>query len=173
MKKGIITAVFISLLLAVSVAAGAQTSHKIQQGDTLRKIARLYDTTVLELLDLNPGITPDNLKIGAKLNLPKEPLYSYHIIQPGDNVHALAAQYRVPLDALLAVNGISNNKVVVGEMIKIPIHLYEKEVRHTVEIGDTLYKLAAQYQVTLGQLAEWNNLTDIDVIEAGQTLIVG
>lgn len=172
MKKGIITVALIVILLGVTISVGAQT-HQIQTGDTLRKIARHYDTTVLELLDFNPGITPDNLKIGEKLNLPKEPLYSYHIIQPGDKVNSLAAQYRVPLQALLEANGITDNKVVIGEMIRIPIYLYEKEVTHKIEIGDTLYKLAAQYEVTLGQLVKWNNLTDIDVIVAGQTLIVG
>jgi len=36
-----------------------------------------------------------------------------------------------------------------------------------------LYKLAQKYGVTLAELLEWNENEDLNVIEAGQTLIVG
>ncbi len=166
------------LILTLPAAALAQKQHSIVAGDTLRKLAVQYDTTVLELLDLNPGITPpDNLQIGQKITLPAEPLWSYHVVQPGDNARSLAAQYRVPpLQALLDANGLQGNKLTAGEMIRIPMHLYQgepKQITHKVEIGDTLYKLAQKYAVTLSQLVEWNNIKDLDAIFAGQTLIVG
>ncbi len=169
----VLTCVFI---LALPAAVLAREQHSIVAGDTLRKLAVQYDTTVLELLDLNPGITPDNLQIGQKITLPTEALWSYHIVQPGDNARSLASQYRVPLQALRAANGLEGNQLRVGEMIRIPMHLYQGELKqttHTVEIGDTLYKLAQKYEVTLAQLVEWNNIKNLDAIFAGQTLIVG
>lgn len=166
------------LLICLSfsfAAAGAGLHfHSIRSGDTLWKIARDYDVDLLKLLDLNPCLTPDNLKVGQRINLP-EPLYSYHVIQPGDNVHSLAAQYRVPLRALLETNQIANEKVVVGETIRIPIHLYQEEQKpntHLVEIGDTLFQLALKYKVGLTQLAQRNNIEDLNRIVAGQTLII-
>lgn len=171
-----LTALLLVVSLGVSAGAQALRQHSVQAGDTLWKIAGKYDTTVLELLNLNARIIPDNLTVGQKINLPLETLFSYHVIQPGDNVRSLAAQYKVPLQALLEANGLQDQKVTVGEMIRIPMHLYqgeEKPLLHVVEIGDTLYKLAERYQVTLAQLAEWNKLADLNTIIAGETLIVG
>lgn len=126
MKKVIVT-LFCILLLSSSLALAATPSsqHAIVAGDTLRKLAKLYDTTVLELLDLNPGITPDNLQIGQKVNVTVEPLWSYHVVQPGDNAKFLAKAYKVPLESLLEANNLERDQLKVGEMIRIPMHFYE------------------------------------------------
>lgn len=46
--------------------------YAVQKGDTLRRLAEAYQTTVPDILDLNPGRipNPDSLRIGAKLCLP-------------------------------------------------------------------------------------------------------
>jgi len=43
---------------------------EIQPGDTLAKIAREQDTTVEDILALNPGLDPKNLIIGTFICLP-------------------------------------------------------------------------------------------------------
>ncbi|MDX1617364.1 MAG: LysM peptidoglycan-binding domain-containing protein [Balneolaceae bacterium] len=43
---------------------------------------------------------------------------------------------------------------------------------HTVKAGETLYRIALQYEVSVAQLREWNNLSGNE-IAVGQTLIVG
>ncbi len=43
---------------------------------------------------------------------------------------------------------------------------------HTVRPGETLFRISSQYDVTIEQLREWNDLPD-NVIQAGQVLIVG
>jgi len=42
----------------------------VQAGDTLYKISRRYRTTVDELIRANPGIDPNNLRIGQKICVP-------------------------------------------------------------------------------------------------------
>lgn len=177
MKK-IVLAFVCVLVLGASMVAGAAAPryHTIEVEDTLHLLAQRYGTTVVALLDFNPGITPDNLQVGRKLLLPVEPLWSYHVVQPGDTAPSLAAAYKVPVETLRAANGLANNDLTVGETIRIPIHFYLGEIQkvtHTVEIGDTLYKIAQKYEVTLGQLVEWNQIKDINNIFAGQALIVG
>ena len=180
--KRITFAIICVLLVSLAAAAAADAAepkyHVIITGDTLHKLARKYDTTVVEFLDFNPGITPDALVVGQKLLVPIEPLWSYHVVQPGDNASSLAAAYKVPVETLRSANGLSNDKLTVGETIRIPIHFYlgdsqPEQVIHKVEIGDSLYKIAKQYKVTLAELMEWTSIEDIDNIIAGQTLIVG
>lgn len=56
--KRLIPVLICVLVLLVTAVSFAQDKHVIEAGDTLRKLAAKYDTTVLELLNLNPGITP-------------------------------------------------------------------------------------------------------------------
>lgn len=164
---------------ALHAAQAAETAqYTVKAGDTLWAIANELDTTVVKLLDLNPGITPDRLQVGQKIAVPVDVLWSYHVVQPGDNAKSLAAQYRVPLEGLMEANNLNSTKLTVGQTIRIPMHLYippaeEKETTHVVEIGETLFQIAKQYKVTLAELVEWNNLEDPDMIFAGQKLIVG
>lgn len=44
---------------------------------------------------------------------------------------------------------------------------------YVVKKGDTLAKIAAQYNQTVAKLAEWNNLSSPYMLQVGQELIVG
>lgn len=46
----------------------------VLSGDTLWKLAQRYKTSVDEILDLNPGVDPQNLQIGSTLCLPSPPM---------------------------------------------------------------------------------------------------
>lgn len=54
---------------AASATAGPKT-YTVKSGDTLSSIAIDNNTTVQAILDLNPGISPNTLGIGAVLKLP-------------------------------------------------------------------------------------------------------
>ncbi|NLO88813.1 MAG: DUF3794 domain-containing protein [Clostridia bacterium] len=42
----------------------------VQRGDTLWKLAKRFNTTVEAIMELNPGIDPNNLRIGQKIRIP-------------------------------------------------------------------------------------------------------
>lgn len=44
---------------------------RVSAGDTLYKIAKSVGTSVDKLLELNPGINPNNLQIGQNICLPE------------------------------------------------------------------------------------------------------
>jgi len=44
--------------------------YTIKPGDTLYNIAREYNTTVRAILDINPGIDPNNLMVGSIICVP-------------------------------------------------------------------------------------------------------
>lgn len=51
-----------------------QVMHTIQPGDTLYSLAIRYNTTVSNLLDLNPGVEIYNLQIGSGLVVCQPPV---------------------------------------------------------------------------------------------------
>jgi LysM repeat protein len=49
--------------------AGPRRFHRIKVGDTLETIANQYDTTVEDLIALNPNIDPNNLQPGRRVRV--------------------------------------------------------------------------------------------------------
>jgi LysM repeat protein len=48
-----------------------------------------------------------------------------------------------------------------------------EDVIYVVKAGDTLSAIARDHNVTVAQLVGWNNITNVDIINIGQRLIVG
>lgn len=104
--------------------------YAIQPGDTLIEIGRRFGYTLDALLGINPGIDPNNLRIGQQICLPPSPGGgpfacfggSIYRVQPGDTFFAIAGRFGVSLDTLLAANPqIPNpNNLQVGEPVCIP-----------------------------------------------------
>lgn len=46
--------------------------YTIQRGDTLFALARRFNTTVVSILGLNPGLNPEGLLIGQQICIPRE-----------------------------------------------------------------------------------------------------
>jgi LysM repeat protein len=52
-----------------TTAAGRRRFYRVRAGDTLESIAARFDTTVADLLDLNPGIDPLALSPGQRVRV--------------------------------------------------------------------------------------------------------
>jgi LysM repeat protein len=55
---------------AVSPSPAAERTYTVKGGDTLSAIAAQFGVTVDEILALNPGITPELLRVGTELKIP-------------------------------------------------------------------------------------------------------
>ena len=53
-----------------------------------------------------------------------------------------------------------------------PLSLTAAQVTHTVQSGDTLTRIAARYGLQVDDVAAANGITDLNVIELGQTLLI-
>ena len=92
------------------------------RGDTLRKIAAKFNTTVDAILKVNPQITnPNIIYVGQAITIPGQAQISTHIVQRGDTLRIIANRYGTTVDALLALNpGIKNpNLIYVGQVIRV------------------------------------------------------
>jgi LysM repeat protein len=91
-----------------------------QGGDTLRKIAARFNTTVDAILKVNPQITNPNLiYIGQAISIPAG--VTTYAVQRGDTLRIIANRFGTTVDALLALNSnIKNpNLIYVGQVIRV------------------------------------------------------
>ena len=94
--------------------------YYVQSGDTLRKIAAKFNTSVDAILRANPQIANPNLiYVGQGITLPAD--VSTYIVQRGDTLKIIANRFGTTVDALLALNpGIWNaNLIYVGQVIRV------------------------------------------------------
>jgi LysM repeat protein len=99
--------------------AGGQTYYAVK-GDTLRKIAAKFNTTVDAILKVNPQITNRNvIYVGQAITIPAQA--SNHTVQRGETLRIIAGKYGTTVDAILALNpNIKNpNLIYVGQVVRV------------------------------------------------------
>ena len=101
-----------------------------------------------------------------------------YTVKSGDTLSGIAVKFGVTVAQLQSWNNISDpNKIQVGQV------LYVKDpgssgsssggtTTYTVQSGDTLSGIAVKFGVTVAQLQSWNNISNPDMIQIGQVLII-
>jgi LysM repeat protein len=100
--------------------------HVVKEGETLYKISRDYEMTVSELRELNPKVSV--LQPGIKLNVRKklgvesrkQPVLE-HQVKPGETLYQISKQYQVKVSQIRDLNELTEDKISVGQIIKIPV----------------------------------------------------
>jgi peptidoglycan endopeptidase LytE len=94
--------------------------YYVIKGDTLRKIAAKFNTTVDAILRINPQIVnPNIIYVGQAIAIPAGA--STHIVQKGETLRIIANKYGTTVEAILALNpNIKNpNLIYVGQVIVV------------------------------------------------------
>ena len=98
------------------------------------------------------------------------------IAKEGDTLFNLSKQYGVSLRELMHKNYfIDANKILAGEVIIIPKKDNETEgesLIYKVIEGDTLYKIAREYNVNVKDLISINKLDKASYLKPSQTIII-
>ncbi|MFC6803660.1 LysM peptidoglycan-binding domain-containing protein [Deinococcus caeni] len=76
-----------ALTAAVLISLGSAASITVKAGDTLSSLAARHGTTVTALLQINPGVRANQLRVGQKLTLPTRPAST-----PGVTVRAASVR---------------------------------------------------------------------------------
>lgn len=103
----------------------------IRQGDTMFSMAKRYNTSIDKLMELNPGISPQNFKSGEVIRIrpnyfttieaEKETIvFNTYKVERGDTYFSLARRFGVSVDDLRAANP-EMKKLKRGKIIYIPI----------------------------------------------------
>ena len=149
--------------------------YTVQKGDTLYQIAQNNNTTVEEIKKLN-NLTSNTLSIGQLLKLPS-PLTpeTTYTVQKGDSLYSIAKKYNTTVDKLKELNNLTTNILSIGQVLKLPVETTEEEIKeentitYTVQKGDSLYSIAKEYNTTIDQIKEINNL-ESNLLSIGQVL---
>lgn len=90
-----------------------------------------------------------------------------HVVKSGDTLFRIAQAYGVPVDSLININGLQNNRhLVVGEALVIP----GIRRQYTVKSGDSLWSIARRFNVSVDSIADLNNISNPSSLEVGQVL---
>ena len=175
------TLLILALVLGAATASAQKTgtiSHTVAQGQTLYSISKLYNTTVDEIIRLNPSYT-GKLSIGQVLTIPgnsaKEKSVKTHTIQSGETLYRLSKMYNVTTEELCAANpGLSTNSFRAGEVIVIPTKEQNEDTTtqapqtrseekkptiigiHKVQRKETIESICALYDITKEELIKVN-----------------
>ena len=144
----------------------------VKSGDSLYQIAKKYNTTVDELKKIN-NLTSNILSIGQKITIPtkiaeEETKYDYYIVQKGDNLYQIAKKYNITTKDLKDLNNLTSNLLNIGQKLKVPSNK-ENYTLYIVKSGDSLYQIAKEYNTTVNDIKNLNNLTS-NLLSIGQEL---
>lgn len=115
-----------------------------------------------------------------------------HSVEPGQTYYSISKLYGVSIDDLLAANNLTlEDKLSVGQSLTVrnvpqgfpagrPLNTSaptatqprSETIYHTVEKGQTMFRISKLYNVTIEQIQEWNGLTDVTVKEGQKIKIV-
>ncbi len=177
-------------------------THKVAPGETLSSIARSHGTTVEQIKSDNnltgDFITiGQEIAIHKPANTPsvasgKNPGHKVYVVKAGDTLSSIARAHGVKLEDLIAANNLESPNIRVGQKLIIPGQSTANTAPapppppargsgtgnqtpaevYIVEAGDTLFKIALRYGISVDSLSRANALSEGDILRVGQQLLI-
>ena len=190
----------IGQVLTIPIKTGTNPNnmfmYTVQAGDTLYGIARKYNTTVQEIINLN-YLKNNILTVGQVIRIPemytKEdemflPNYTNYTVKRGDTLYSIARANNIDVATIIKDNALTSNNLSLGQILRLRIptsSVMEEEVcigpdyeipkesiatiNYTVKRGDNLYNIAKLYNTSVENIKKLNNLTSNN-LSIGQVL---
>jgi len=127
--------------------------HLIQKGETLYRISKIYDIPIEKLMEFNQ-LTSYTIKAGEKLWLRSIGTSTFTTIKPDYESPKIQEQHEQ-----------QNEKVAA----KKPKKITKKPKYHVVKKGETLYRIASTYGLSIYELKSYNGLSSNNIF-VGQKL---
>lgn len=126
----------------------------------------------------------------------KVKFYRYRI-RRGDNLLQIARKFGVPVSGLRTINNLRTNRIIAGRNLFIPIPVNTsvpgkiasssgvkkstvkaaakrkgKKISYRVRKGDSVWKIADVFGVTVKEILKWNNISRPQQLKANQTIFI-
>lgn len=99
--------------------------------------------------------------------------YFLHTIEKGQSIYSIASMYGVTQNDIIAMNPGCDQAIYAGQKLRIPQSKstnQEKETFHTIQQGETLYKLTTLYQISAKDICEANPGLSAENFRIGQVI---
>lgn len=175
---------FLFFFMSIFVFSQQKIKHKVVKGESVYSIAKKYNVTEKEILDLNPK-AKGVLALDTELILPKSskkkdepkkviPKGTTYKVQNGESFYTISRKFNVGYETLTDLNPeIKPENLQIGEVIrlpkgvKVPKEEKTKEVtkitktntknqKHIVGSGESFYVIAKKYNVSVEELRQAN-----------------
>ncbi|WP_425447153.1 LysM peptidoglycan-binding domain-containing protein [Dethiothermospora halolimnae] len=172
-------------------------SYSVQSGDTLWIISNKFNVSLNELMTMNNLDENSEIRIGQPLKIPiaienNESLDEgkYYIVEKNDTPWIISEKLNVSFSSLLETNNLSEDSTIyIGQKLIIPNSIDDTKDSitiddikqpnvtvtydiHTVKSGDTFWKIANQYGVTVSKILEVNNANEKTSLDIGDEVKV-
>lgn len=111
-----------------------ELTHTARKKETLYSISKLYNVTLGDLIERNPGVV-GGLKTGMTLVIPVEKVRSidamhqagaandsgrFHTVLPGETLYSISKLYDAKVQELKELNKLDGNSITIGSQIRLP-----------------------------------------------------
>lgn len=101
--------------------------------------------------------------------------YFLHTVTKGQSLYSISSMYNVTIDDIVRLNPGSDKQIREGAALKIPQAATTNSVKpvfHTIQAGETLYRLSVKYNVTTQAICEANPGLSTENFRSGQVIII-
>jgi len=95
-------------------------THTVKRGETLSKVAKMYDMTVSQLVLYNGIMNPDHIYPGYQLQIAFDKIFN-HEVKVQETLWSISRLYGVSVDKIRNLNNLVGNGVMRGQSLKIEV----------------------------------------------------
>ena len=170
---------FWGLILCLIVAfperglAQKPLTYTVKRGDTLSEIALRYQISVAQIRRWN-RLPNDNIIRGQQLEFWPGGAPQWYMVRSGDTLSEIALRFDVPVASLRGLNKLSRSRIYAGQRIMLQDAAQSTDEPQTYKVkrGDTLWKIAGLFGLSVTELKELNQIQR-DKIIPGDLLVIG
>lgn len=113
--------------------------------------------------------------LNVPYQLPSGVTGNIYVVQRGDTLYSIANKFNTTVSELKAVNNITSNLLQLGQQLIIPTipeaPSANEYIKYTVQKGDTLYNIAKEFNTSVDNLINYNQLAS-STLSIGQQLLI-
>lgn len=94
-----------------------------------------------------------------------------HTVQQGETLFSISRMYDVTVNEIRTWNDLESDQLSTGQTIRVAPPAGDNRFIHTVEAGESMFGISREYNVTIAEIQQWNNL-ETSSVNVGQELII-
>lgn len=103
---------------AKRVVQSKTAAYRVQKGDNLSKISRMFNTKISMIKRAN-GLRSSRVMVGQRLRIPGLTAELY-TVRKGDNLGVIARRFKTSIASIKGLNGLKNSRIYPKQKIQIP-----------------------------------------------------